>query len=147
MNVGVARQEEPAPKERYPSMTDDKVLVVEIIGKLKAHLTTFTDDDLRTRSGLGMRQPEQYTAQKETMDSWELFRTGTYGGQPKGYANVPLLITAELLRRANETPIVRTVIERTIKDGFATPKGAKGNYAFLRLYLNSAEARGFCRLR
>jgi hypothetical protein len=128
-------------------MTDDEVIVVEIIGRFKAHFTTFTDDDLRARSGLGMRQPEQYETQKETMDSWQPFRTGTYGGQPKGYANIPLLITAELLRRANETPTVSAVIERTIKEGFTTPRGAKGDYAFLRPYLNSAEARGFCRLR
>ena len=81
------------------------------------------------------------------MPSWQPFRSGTYGGQTKGYANIPLVITAELLQRENETPTVRTVIERTIKNGFKTPKGAKGDSAFLRSYLNSAEARGFCRLR
>ncbi len=128
-------------------MTDDRV--VEITGKLNSHFATFkSDDDLRARSGLGLLQPEQHRIQLETLDSWEPFRTGDYGGQPKGYANVPLLIMAELLRReTNSLPTVTAVIECTLAAGFTTPKGAQATYAFLLGYLNSAQGRGFCRLR
>jgi hypothetical protein len=127
-------------------MTDDRV--VEITDKLKAHLASKDDDQLRACSGLGLPQPEQHAKQLETLSSWEPFRTSDYGGQHKGYANVPLLVTTELLRRETKSsPTVSAVIERTVKDGFTTPKGAKVTYGFLRGYINSAQGRGFCRLR
>lgn len=123
---------------------------VELSEALIAHLATKTDSELLTASGLGLPQPEQYKTQRTTADTWKPFAQREVNKQFCSYANVPLLIIAEIARRKGCIPTIRSVIRDVIDAGFAPRKQegwARNMESELIGYIQSAEQRGLCRLR
>ncbi len=123
---------------------------IHIGERLAAHFSTLTDDELRAAAGLGLRQPDQYEVQRDTMHRWRNFATRGYNkDQMIAYANVPLLSVAEITRRRGTAPTVGSVVTDVMAAGF-TPKSAGWSREELHRqlvgYLASAEKRGLCRL-
>ncbi|MFI5396910.1 MAG: HNH endonuclease signature motif containing protein [Candidatus Binatia bacterium] len=120
---------------------------IQIGQKLAAHFSTLTDSELIAASGLGLRQPHQYETQRATAHAWKPFSVQIINKQWVSYANVPLLIKAELVRRAGKTPTVSRVVRDVIDAGFA-PKTAwpRGLEVELVGYVHSAKQRGLCQL-
>ena len=121
---------------------------IEINDRLIAFLATKSDSDLLAASGLGLPQPQQYKIQRATADTWKPFAQREINKQFCSYANVPLLIVAELARRKGHIPTIRRVVCDVIDAGFRPKKEdgwARKMESELIGYIRSAEERGLCR--
>ncbi len=132
---------------------------IEIGEKLAGYFATLAHRDLLTAAGLGLLQPGQYKVQRDTAHSWKQFATREYNNQKVAYANVPLLVVAEIARRKGKTPTVSDAVVDALVAGFMPPRAAwpRGTmpssaqveqmHRFLAGYLRGAEQRGLFRLR
>jgi len=127
----------------------DEHLVVRATPKLAAHLAGMADADLMAASGLGLPQPQQYEAQRATANEWAPFAARVDNKQRCSYANVPVLIMAELLQRKGQAPTVGEVVYAAVDAGFKARSADWSRTQALKElvgYLQSAKRRGLCEL-
>lgn len=95
---------------------------IEISDRLIEYLAAKNDSELLASSGLGLPQPQQYKTQRQTANTWKPFAQREVNTQLCSYANVPLLIIAEIVRRKGSMPTIRIVVRDVIQAGFAPKK-------------------------